>query len=767
MELLTERLSEATEQREQSAWLLSRMGSVVRSSVPSIVALIPAIVLYFYFVTGATGDISVSGGSYYQLLGAAFASGQLHLLNQPSPALLALDNPYDPRTNHGISMHDASLYDGKFFLYWGPFPGVVHAIWRVSFGAPLNEIAVLFVLMVLACIGFWLILIDVRRQSFPTVSNLVVIVLLLQFSLGPTMLFLMSRPSHYHEAPIFGLALLIVSWLFFFRFLRTPGSGRASLWNLALSGTFLGAAVASRAPLVAYAIGPSLLLGYRLVRSIRSGDSSTVQAGCRVATFAAPLAGWCLLLLLYNHARFGSPLEFGLSYVLHGSDTFYDFSRRPDGTLASFFTLRNLSRGLVLYLFAVPELSWSAPYMGEFVVISESVNRMIDMQGVVVETPLISLVLGFPVMLFGSVLPITARRARSKRERPVIMLAFSCLLGAVATLILLSAGRYVAMRYTADVMPGFALGGSMMLMLVLSRIRARDVDWRRVGFAPSLSRWLTGAVVLGTPFIVVSGLIFGLMGWRLAYPPHVTSVYVTLDAVASELRMRVPCHTRTWRILQASYVDEERLAIPLDATCSVWPGGLQPALRSVTVASTLPGPTLVTVEIDGRRVAEERLYPGVQTLLLDEDADTGRDSQLDLQLRFPEEPLPPLSPLWPVGVIGASSRPAFALAQSYREALQERRIDIQRRRGDIELARRALEAARIEQETLRRRLKAERRLDDPDAAPQLQAIEQVITERDQAVRILSDELRPEEDRVEAEMRRIAAKQAIVDAADRR
>ena len=347
------------------------------------------------------------------------------------------------------------------------------------------------------------------------------------------------------------------------------------------------------------------------------------------------------------------------------------------------------------------------------------------------------------------------------------MLAFSCLLGAVATLILLSAGRYVAMRYTADVMPGFALGGSMMLMLVLSRIRARDVDWRRVGFAPSLSRWLTGAVVLGTPFIVVSGLIFGLMGWRLAYPPHVTSVYVTLDAVASELRMRVPCHTRTWRILQASYVDEERLAIPLDATCSVWPGGLQPALRSVTVASTLPGPTLVTVEIDGRRVAEERLYPGVQTLLLDEDADTGRDSQLDLQLRFPEEPLPPLSPLWPVGVIGASSRPAFALAQSYREALQERRIDIQRRRGDIELARRALEAARIEQETLRRRLKAERRLDDPDAAPQLQAIEQVITERDQAVRILSDELRPEEDRVEAEMRRIAAKQAIVDAADRR
>src|SRR5436305_2797670 len=62
---------------------------------------------------------------YYNLLIDGFLSGQLALKVEVPPALLQLADPYDPRTRPpGLALHDASLYRGRYYLYFGAAPVV-------------------------------------------------------------------------------------------------------------------------------------------------------------------------------------------------------------------------------------------------------------------------------------------------------------------------------------------------------------------------------------------------------------------------------------------------------------------------------------------------------------------------------------------------------------------------------------------------------------------------------------------------------------------
>src|ERR1700690_369205 len=58
---------------------------------------------------------------FYDQLATAFEHGQLFLEKKPSPALLALRNPYNPSARVGLDfVTDFSLYNGKYYLYFGP-----------------------------------------------------------------------------------------------------------------------------------------------------------------------------------------------------------------------------------------------------------------------------------------------------------------------------------------------------------------------------------------------------------------------------------------------------------------------------------------------------------------------------------------------------------------------------------------------------------------------------------------------------------------------
>src|SRR4051812_34542878 len=64
-------------------------------------------------------------GNYYDLLGRAFASGHLYVPIEPNPELLAQPNPWDPKVNDDLKMHDMALFNRRYYLYHGAAPAAL------------------------------------------------------------------------------------------------------------------------------------------------------------------------------------------------------------------------------------------------------------------------------------------------------------------------------------------------------------------------------------------------------------------------------------------------------------------------------------------------------------------------------------------------------------------------------------------------------------------------------------------------------------------
>src|SRR3984893_16414151 len=100
----------------------------VKMCLAASISLCAIILIYIWVVTAGTiTSWPVYTTNYYDMLADAFLHGQTHLLVEPDPRLLELPDPYDPIANMRYRLHDLSLYQGKYYLYWGPVPGLLLA----------------------------------------------------------------------------------------------------------------------------------------------------------------------------------------------------------------------------------------------------------------------------------------------------------------------------------------------------------------------------------------------------------------------------------------------------------------------------------------------------------------------------------------------------------------------------------------------------------------------------------------------------------------
>ena len=89
---------------------------------------------YVWFATAGTWKIWPSSTNYYNLLANAFIQGQVSLDLEVPQELLALPNPYKVSERKNVDyLWDASLYKGRYYLYWGPLPAIVIA--AIVFGS--------------------------------------------------------------------------------------------------------------------------------------------------------------------------------------------------------------------------------------------------------------------------------------------------------------------------------------------------------------------------------------------------------------------------------------------------------------------------------------------------------------------------------------------------------------------------------------------------------------------------------------------------------
>lgn len=240
---------------------------------------------------------------YYAALAANLLHGRTTLPVRPRPELLRLEDPYDPQENHLYRSQDASLYKGRYYLYFGVVPAVTLFLpYRLMTGHNLSSrvaVPVFCIAGYLTSCALFFFIARHNRWALPFWLQCAIVVSLGSMSL---VCILLRRPAFYEVAIAAGYFLVMAGFLALAKAILV---GRARRKWLLLSGILLGAAVGCRPHLV---VTCAIVLGALAFRERRNIPLVIAMAtGMMVCGIA---------LAWYNYVRFDNPLEFGRSYQL-------------------------------------------------------------------------------------------------------------------------------------------------------------------------------------------------------------------------------------------------------------------------------------------------------------------------------------------------------------------------------------------------------------------------------------------------------------------
>lgn len=448
-------------------------------------AAVCVLVGWFYVWTarneGSSWNFGQRQTDYYNLLVDGFLDGHLYMKVEVPEALLKLADPYNPAQRPpGVALHDASMYRGHYYIYFGAAPVVTLMLpFRVLTGGtalPLPAAVAIFTFAgFVVSVGM---LRGIRRRYFPEVGTVTVVLGALALgtvSMGPV---LVLRGSIW-ELPLssgyfYAMVALGCVW-------RSLHAERRAAWWFAGAGLSLGLAVASR-PTYLFTSGllaaPVLWWWWRA----RAAGAWAALPWRRVLAGAVPLGAVGLAMAWYNYARFGSPTEFGVAYQFSGI-----FEAETQHFRWSYFPLNS-------WMYALQGADWTRyfPFLHRGVAPAIPAGHLgfDDLHGVLPNVPLV---------WFALLAPLAAWR-RGAEERGRLLAGMGAAAMIVAGTVAPLAFFYAAMaRYGADFLPA-------LVLLALTGAMA----WQRCARMESAGapRWAAG-VALGAAALV--SIFFAVM----------------------------------------------------------------------------------------------------------------------------------------------------------------------------------------------------------------------------------------------------------------
>jgi len=281
----------------------------------AVCAVVIALLAWMAGAHGAEFDSPPAASEHYNLLVDGFRAGQLSLKRDLPPGLAQLPDPYDPVANQPfrsppIGLHDASYYHGRLYLYFGPTPAVLLMWpWVVLTGHHLPERGAVVIFCALGFLAAAGLLRAVWRRYFPEVSVAAVAAGCLALGLATVLPVMLQRPSFYEVPVSCAYALTMLALAGVWRALHAP---RRAAWWLAAASLAYGLALGAR---------PSVLFGAVILLAPLAAATAIPGGASRRRLLVAalvPVTAVGLVLLLYNHLRFGNPFEFGQRYQLAG-----------------------------------------------------------------------------------------------------------------------------------------------------------------------------------------------------------------------------------------------------------------------------------------------------------------------------------------------------------------------------------------------------------------------------------------------------------------
>jgi hypothetical protein len=487
-----------------------------RAQWPLLGLLLAAIVaVYFFFISAGLGVGIASQSRYFTALADAFLDGNLHLAIQPAPELLAKRNPYDPGHSK-LWVWDATLHEGRYYLYWGPVPALLAAAVKLVAGRALEVgdgwLGLAFVLGRLA-VGT-AILVLVLRRLFPGLPPWHAAPALAVFGLANPYPFDLGRVGVY-EAAIEGAQLFLLAGLLLgLRAIGGAGSPSRQRVLLGLAGCAWGVALACRISLIVAVLA---LVPLSAWLSCPQAPARRREAAIRLVSTGAPVALAIFWLGFYNFARFGSWIDFGAAHQL--------------GLLPYSFSIFRFLPNLHAYLLREVLISCRFPFVfAPFHATALTPSWVFAKQtGYMPLEPTVGMLVAAPCVLFGAVAvwraaPLVSAGARTgaglgERDRLYLWLVAACLtitlLGPVPALGM----QFSTMRFLADFTSAALLLAAIGFWTLLSG--AKSARRRRV---------IASAGALLGVYTLAAGILIGFQGgYYFSFQKLNPALHVWLD----------------------------------------------------------------------------------------------------------------------------------------------------------------------------------------------------------------------------------------------
>jgi hypothetical protein len=409
---------------------------------------------------------------HYEYLADGFLHGHTYLSVEPAPELARLRDPYDPAANEPYRLWDASLYQGKYYLYYGPTPALaLMGPFQALTGRTLPQRTAVAVFAIAGMAALARLLWEVRLRHFPGVSAAAYGLVLLVAFHASWLPVTLRRPGVWELPIVAADACLWAALYFLWRF---HDSGRRAGWALA-TGVSLALLMGSRVTSVFAAGLVTLLL---LVPAAGGPSRGGPWREAALGALAAAAGG--LALLAYNHARFGSWGEFGQSYQLWGLNERH--LRHFDPSFIPF--------NARLYLTSVPVLSPYFPFLrGAWPSPPDGYIATEEMQGVLFV---------MPVHLAGLCAAgwAWARRGSAAARPLAVTLAAAAGASLLAAAILFCFAGACS-RYVTELMGGWSVLTAVGLFVLLGRPGERGARARR-HVAVAAGAWTMAGVWLAS-----------------------------------------------------------------------------------------------------------------------------------------------------------------------------------------------------------------------------------------------------------------------------
>ena len=246
-------------------------------------------------------------------------------------------DPYDPTKRGSDYLGDASLFQGNYYLYFGPTPALLLMLpWKAVTGAQLPQWLTTAIFASGGLAALAMLLLGIQRRHYPAVSPFQLFFVILLTGHVSWILVVLRR-SGVWELPIVAAAVLF--WWSLYFLWKYHDSGRRTRWAVA-GGVALAFVLGAR-PTYLFTAG---LVAFLFALPLeRTRPVSTCLR--RLLPVGIPLVIGMAGLLAYNDLRFGSLFDFGQRYQLNAQDW----------RGVSSFRVFNIPFNLWLYLFSLPQ----------------------------------------------------------------------------------------------------------------------------------------------------------------------------------------------------------------------------------------------------------------------------------------------------------------------------------------------------------------------------------------------------------------------------